>query len=76
MATSRKRAKMKRYFKELIHTFRFTFEDISGASGIEVERLKAINKSEEPTREEGLIMQKITLTMSRKRGEDTGEESE
>jgi hypothetical protein len=76
MATSRARAKMKRYFKELIHTFRFTFEDISQTSGIDVERLKAINKSEEPTREEGLIMQKITLTMSRKRGEDTGEESE
>lgn len=76
MATSRKRMKFKRYIKELIHHFRFTFEDISHASGIEVDRLKAINKSEEPTREEGLIMQRITLAMSRKRGEDTGEQSE
>lgn len=76
MTRSRTRIRTKRYIKELIHNFRFTFEDISQSSGIEVDRLKAINKKEEPTLEERMILKNLALSLSRKRGEDSGEQSE
>lgn len=76
MTKSRTRIRTKRYIKELIHNFRFTFEDISQSSGIEVDRLKAINKKEEPTLEERMILKNLALSLSRKRGEDSGEQSE
>ena len=73
MVTSRRRAKTKRYIKELIHIFRFTFEDISEQTGIEIDRLKAINKKEEPTREEVMILGKFSVKMSMDRAEEDGE---
>lgn len=76
MAASRARSKFKRYIKELIHKFRFTYEDISNNTGIPVDRLKAINKGEDPTPEENLVMGRFAIGLTRQRGEDTGEQKE
>ena len=70
---SRIRTRTKRYIKQLIHNFRFTYEDISKSSGIEVSRLKAINKTEEPTLEESMTLKKIAIELSRERGEDSAD---
>ncbi|MFV9629794.1 MAG: hypothetical protein ACNYWM_01775 [Methanosarcinales archaeon] len=73
MAISRHRAKTKRYIKEMIHRFRFTYEDISENTGIDVDRLKAINKSEEPTREEVKKIGDFTVNYTIKHTEEDGE---
>ena len=70
---SRIRTRTKRYIKQLIHNFRFTYEDISKSSGIEVDRLKAINKTEEPTLEESMTLKKIAIELSREQGEDSAD---
>ena len=68
---SRIRTRTKRYIKQLIHNFRFTYEDISKSSGIEVDRLKAINKTEEPTLEESMTLKKLAIELSDERGQDS-----
>jgi hypothetical protein len=73
MAISRKRAKTKRYIRELIHIFRFTYEDISHQTGIDIDRLKAINRKEEPTPEEVMLIGKLSVKLSMGRAEDDGE---
>ena len=73
MAVSRKRAKTKRYIRELIHIFRFTYEDISKHTGIDIDRIKAINKKEEPTPEEVTSIGKFAVKMSMDRAEEDGE---
>jgi galactokinase/mevalonate kinase-like predicted kinase len=73
MDKSRIRIRTKRYIKQLIHSFRFTYEDINRSSGIEVDRLKAINKKEEPTMEEYMTLKKIALELSNERGEDSAD---
>lgn len=73
MDKSRIRTRTKRYIKQLIHNFRFTYEDISKSSGIEVNRLKAINKKEEPTYEEYMNLKKIAIELSNERGEDSAD---
>jgi galactokinase/mevalonate kinase-like predicted kinase len=73
MDKSRIRTRTKRYIKQLIHSFRFTYEDINKSSGIEVDRLKAINKKEEPTMEEYMTLKKIALELSNERGEDSAD---
>lgn len=73
MDKSRIRTRTKRYIKQLIHSFRFTYEDINRSSGIEVDRLKAINKKEEPTMEEYMTLKKIALELSNERGEDSAD---
>ncbi len=70
---SRIRTRTKRYIKQLIHNFRFTYEDISKSSGIEVSRLKAINKTEEPTLEESMTLKKIAIELSEERGQDSAD---
>lgn len=75
-AKSRSKIRTKRYIKELIHNFRFTYEDISKSTGIDIHRLKAINKKEEPTREESVVLGRLAMSLSRQRGEDTGEQSD
>ena len=71
MDKSRIRTRTKRYIKQLIHNFRYTYEDISKSSGIEVNRLKAINKKEEPTYEEHMTLKKIAIELSDERGQDS-----
>ena len=73
MDKSRIRTRTKRYIKQLIHNFRFTYEDISKSSNIEVNRLKAINKKEEPTFEEYMTLKKIAIDLSKERGEDSAD---
>ena len=73
MDKSRIRTRTKRYIKQLIHNFRYTYEDINKSSGIEVDRLKAINKKEEPTMEEYMTLKKIALELSNERGEDSAD---
>ena len=73
MDKSRIRTRTKRYIKQLIHNFRFTYEDISKSSNIEVNRLKAINKKEEPTFEEYITLKKIAIELSKERGEDSAD---
>jgi galactokinase/mevalonate kinase-like predicted kinase len=73
MDKSRIRTRSKRYIKQLIHNFRFTYEDISKSSNIEVNRLKAINKKEEPTFEEYITLKKVAIELSRERGEDSAD---
>ncbi len=73
MDKSRIRTRTKRYIKQLIHNFRFTYEDISKSSNIEVNRLKAINKKEEPTFEEYITLKKIAIDLSKERGEDSAD---
>ena len=73
MDKSRIRTRSKRYIKQLIHNFRFTYEDISKSSNIEVNRLKAINKKEEPTFEEYMTLKKVAIELSRERGEDSAD---
>ena len=73
MDKSRIRTRSKRYIKQLIHNFRFTYEDISKSSNIEVNRLKAINKKEEPTFEEYITLKKIAIELSKERGEDSAD---
>jgi len=70
---SRIRTRTKRYVKQLIHNFRFTYEDISKNSGIDVNRLKAINKKEDPTFEEYMILKKIAIELSDERGQDSAD---
>jgi len=70
---SRIRTRTKRYIKQLIHNFRFTYEDISKSSGIDVSRLKAINKKEEPTFEEYMTLKKIAIELSDERGQDSAD---
>ncbi len=70
---SRIRTRTKRYIKQLIHNFRFTYEDMSKSSGIEVNRLKAINKKEEPTFEEYTTLKKIAIELSDERGQDSAD---
>ncbi len=70
---SRIRTRTKRYIKQLIHNFRFTYEDISKSSGIEINRLKAINKKEEPTFEEYMTLKKIAIELSDERGQDSAD---
>ena len=70
---SRIRTRTKRYIKQLIHNFRFTYEDISKSSGIDVSRLKAINKKEDPTFEEYMILKKIAIELSDERGQDSAD---
>jgi hypothetical protein len=70
---SRIRTRTKRYIKQLIHNFRFTYEDISKNSGIDVNRLKAINKKEEPTSEEYMSLKKIAIELSDERGQDSAD---
>ena len=73
MDKSRIRTRSKRYIKQLIHNFRFTYEDISKSSNIEINRLKAINKKEEPTFEEYMTLKKVAIELSRERGEDSAD---
>ncbi len=73
MDKSRIRTRSKRYIKQLIHNFRFTYEDISKSSNIEINRLKAINKKEEPTFEEYITLKKVAIELSRERGEDSAD---
>ncbi len=73
MDKSRIRTRSKRYIKQLIHNFRFTYEDISKSSNIEINRLKAINKKEEPTFEEYITLKKIAIELSKERGEDSAD---
>ena len=73
MDKSRIRTRTKRYIKQLIHNFRFTYEDMSKSSGIEVSRLKAINKKEEPTFEEYMNLKKIAIELSDERGQDSAD---
>ncbi len=68
---SRIRTRTKRYVKQLIHNFRFTYEDISKSSGIDVNRLKAINKKEDPTFEEYMNLKKLAIELSDERGQDS-----
>ena len=68
---SRIRTRTKRYIKQLIHNFRYTYEDISKSSGIGVSRLKAINKTEEPTLEESMTLKKLAIELSDERGQDS-----
>jgi hypothetical protein len=70
---SRIRTRTKRYIKQLIHNFRYTYENISKSSGIEVDRLKAINKTEEPTLEESMTLKNLAIELSRERGEDSAD---
>jgi hypothetical protein len=70
---SRIRTRTKRYIKQLIHNFRFTYEDISKSSGIDVSRLKAINKKGEPTFEEYMTLKKIAIELSDERGQDSAD---
>ncbi|MCL7415280.1 MAG: hypothetical protein M8349_04370 [ANME-2 cluster archaeon] len=73
MALSRSRIKFKRYMKELMHKFRFTYEDISKGTGIKEERIRAINKIEDPTPEENMLLKQFSLKITKERGEDEGE---
>lgn len=73
MALSRSRIKFKRYLKELMHNFRFTYEEISKGSGIDEERLRAINKKEDPTLEEIMVLKKYSIETTKERTEDEGE---
>ena len=73
MRVSRSKAKVRRYLRELIHKFRFTYEDISQYTGIDVDRLKALNQKEEPSKEEAEIIGKFTIKMSMSRAEEDGE---
>jgi len=73
MALSRSRIKFKRYMKELMHKFRFTYEEISKATGIDEERLRAINKTEDPTFEEIMVLKKYSIETTKERTEDEGE---
>jgi len=70
---SRIRTRTKRYIKQLIHNFRFTYEDISKSSGIEINRLKAINRKEDPTFEEYTTLKKIAIELSDERGQDSAD---
>jgi hypothetical protein len=70
---SRIRTRTKRYIKQLIHNFRFTYEDMSKSTGIEINRLKAINKKEEPTFEEYMNLKKIAIELSDERGQDSAD---
>ncbi len=70
---SRIRTRTKRYIKQLIHHFRFTYEDMSKSSNIEVNRLKAINKKEQPTFEEYTTLKKIAIELSDERGQDSAD---
>jgi hypothetical protein len=76
MSSNRARKKFKRYIRELIHNFRFTYEDISANTGIAVERIKAINKKEDPTQEESMTLGRFALALTKKRGEDSGEQGD
>ena len=73
MALSRPRIKFKRYLKELMHNFRYTYEDISKGTGIDEERLRAINKKEDPTIEENMLLKKYSIETTKERSEDEGE---
>lgn len=73
MAQSRTRTRTKRYLKELMHTFRYTYDDISKNTEIDADRLKAINREEEPTLEEAMIIKKFAIETTNERGEDKGE---
>jgi hypothetical protein len=73
MALSRSRIKFKRYMKELMHKFRFTYEEISKATDIDEERLRAINKTEDPTFEEIMALKKYSIDTTKERTEDEGE---
>ncbi len=70
---SRIRTRAKRYIKQLIHNFRFTYEDMSKSTGIEINRLKAINKKEQPTFEEYMALKKIAIELSDERGQDSAD---
>jgi hypothetical protein len=56
-----------------MHKFRFTYEEISKATGIDEERLRAINKTEDPTFEEIMLLKKYSVETTKERTEDEGE---
>ena len=56
-----------------MHNFRFTYEEISKGSGIDEERLRAINKKEDPTLEEIMVLKKYSIETTKERTEDEGE---
>jgi len=65
------RTATKRHLKELLHVFKYTYEEISKVTEIPVERLKAINKKEEPTEEEAAALRELAITATQFRSEET-----
>ncbi len=63
----------KRYLIELLHKHKLTYEQVSKYSGVDLERIKAIKKGEEPTDEERLRIRNVAYSLSQLRQKDTGE---
>ncbi len=63
----------KRYLIELLHKHKLTYEQVGKYSGIDTERIKAIKKGEEPTKDEILKIRDVAYSFSELLSKDTGE---
>lgn len=63
----------KRYLIELLHKHKLTYEQVGKYSGIEIERIKAIKKGEDPTDEEKMKLKAVAFSLSDLLAKDTGE---
>ena len=63
----------KRYFIELLHKHKLTYQQLGDYSGVDPERIKAIKKGEEPTAEERIKIRNLAYSLSELRSKDTGE---
>ena len=63
----------KRYLIELLHKHKLTYEQVSKYSGIELDRVKALKKGQEPTDEEKAQLKAVAYSLSDLLSKDTGE---
>ncbi len=66
----------KRYLIELLHKHKLTYEQVGKYTDINVERIKAIKKGDEPTEEERERLKAVAFSLSELRAKDTGEEND
>ncbi len=71
MAVSRKTTK--RHLRELLAKFKFTYDEVGEKTGIDPQRIRAINKSEDPTEGEAAAIALLAYNMTSMRAKDTGE---
>jgi hypothetical protein len=63
----------KRHLIELLHKHKLTYEQLGKYSGIDIERIKAIKKGDDPTDEEKVKLKAIAFSLSDLLSKDIGE---